>query len=81
MQQQILNLQYDSEPSNTESSEHINSADIMMKGPITKFENLQTSSRKGNTTIPKYGPPGLITFALRLRNSSSAWVMRSLVIW
>jgi len=80
MQQQMLNLQYDSEPPKTQSSEHINSANSMMKGPITDFESLQTSSRKGNATIPKYGPPGLITFALRLRNSSSAWVMRSLVI-
>lgn len=30
---------------------------------------------------PTYGPPGLITFVLRLRDSSSAWVILSRVTW
>lgn len=30
---------------------------------------------------PTYGPPGLITLVLRLRDSSSAWVILSRVIW
>lgn len=52
--------------------------------PIFTYSDLelfQSISKKEKYLYqPTYGPPGLITFVLRLRDSSSAWVILSRVI-
>lgn len=56
-----------------------------LRWPVFTYSDLELlrliSEKESYVYKPTYGPPGLITFVLRLRDSSSAWVILSRVIW